>query len=303
VRSTGFKLIRAKTVFDILYMTESIGILDLLEIRGFDPKCRAKLVRHQDKRFDIPTLIRDGWFDLYQAHQAREIFGDCDYIVSFTGDGGTRAKFLGVYRVLGVRQSRPTDIPRNSPFGQWRDTWCCFYTLEHQPQYADLEGRVVVEWGAGALAWHQHIRNKPLIELFPKGRVLEQFTDYLDFSLSHTELSDLMANSVAHRDWQASLSSVAGIYLILATDSGQQYVGSAYGASGIWGRWSQYAGNGHGNNKLLKQVVKGDSAYPSAFRYSILQVLPKSTQDSEVIRWESQYKIKLGCRATGLNAN
>ena len=131
-------------------MTESLGILDLLTIRGFDPKCRAKLVRHQDKRFDIPTLIRDGWFDQYQSHQARDIFGDCNYIVSFTGDGGTRAKFLGVYRVLGVRQSRPSDIPRNSPFVEWRDTPCCFYTLEHQPQYADLEGRVVIEWGAGA---------------------------------------------------------------------------------------------------------------------------------------------------------
>jgi hypothetical protein len=112
-----------------------------------------------------------------------------------------------------------------------------------------------------------------------------------------------MANPAAHRDWQSSLSAVAGIYLILAETTGEQYVGSAYGLTGIWGRWQQYALNGHSNNKLLKQIINGNSAYPGAFRYSVLQVLPKSTKDKEVIRWESQYKLKLGSRATGLNAN
>ena len=112
-----------------------------------------------------------------------------------------------------------------------------------------------------------------------------------------------MAHPEAHRDWQASLSSVAGVYLILAETTGEQYVGSAYGVSGIWGRWQNYAADGHGNNKLLKYLVANNSRYPHAFRYSVLQVLPKSTKDGEVVRWESQYKVKLGSRATGLNSN
>ncbi len=33
--------------------TIELGILDLLTLRGFDPNCRAKLVRHEDTRFDI----------------------------------------------------------------------------------------------------------------------------------------------------------------------------------------------------------------------------------------------------------
>jgi len=284
-------------------MEEEFGILDLLTIKGFDPKCKSKLVRHQDKRFDIANLIRDGWIDLYQAHQARSIFGDCDYIVTFTGDGGTRAKLLGVYRVLEERASTPDDIPDNSPLAEWRHRPGYFYELEHQNQYADLEGRVVIEWGAGALAWHQHMINKPVIEIFPTGRSLEPFTDYLDFSLSYRQLEDLMANPAGHRDWHSSLSAVAGIYLILAETTGEQYVGSAYGLEGIWGRWQQYVANGHGNNKLLRKIIKDDPAYPNAFRFSLLQVLPKTTKDSEVIRWETQYKNKLGSRATGLNAN
>ena len=45
------------------------------------------------------------------------------------------------------------------------------------------------------------------------------------------------------------------------------------------------------------------AAYPKRFRFSVLQVLPKSTKPKEVIAWETRYKKKLGCRVTGLNAN
>jgi len=284
-------------------MENEFGILDLLMMRGFDPTCKAKLVRHQDKRFDIAKLIRDGWIDLYQAHQGRSIFSNCDFIVTFMGDGGTRAKLLGVYRILEERASTPNDIPKESPLVEWRHRPGYFYELEHQQQYVDLEGRVVIEWGAGALAWHQHMRNKPIIEILPAGRVLEPFSDYLDFTLTYPQLQDLFSKPTAHRDWYSSLSAVAGIYLILAETTGHQYVGLAYGLDGIWGRWQQYASNGHGNNKLLRKIIRDDVAYPNAFRYSLLQVLPKTTKDSEVIRWENQYKTKLGSRAMGLNAN
>ena len=147
------------------------------------------------------------------------------------------------------------------------------------------------------------MRSKPIIEIFPPGRCIQPFADYLDFSLTHAELNELFLNPAAHRDWHASLSAVAGVYLILAETTGHQYVGSAYGLDGIWGRWQQYAANGHGNNKLLRDLIQNDPAYPNAFRYSLLQVLPKTLKDSEVVRWETQYKIKLGSRATGLNAN
>lgn len=284
-------------------MADELGIIDLLTARGFDPSCKCKLVRHQDKRYDIDALIRDGWLELYQSHQSRDVFANLDFIVAFSGDGSTRAKFLGVYRVLSGRPRTPADVPIHAPFPEWRDKPGFYYELEHQVQYADLEGRVVIEWGSGTLAWHQHLRNKPIIEIFPTGRALDPFTDYLDFSLSFHQLKDLIANPAAHRDWFSSLSAVAGVYLILAETTGAQYVGSAYGLDGIWGRWYQYAANGHGNNKLLRGLISGDRAYPDAFRYSLLQVLPKTTKDSEVIRWETQYKNKLGSRAKGLNAN
>ena len=97
-------------------MTQKLGILDLLTTFGFDANCKAKLVRHQDQRYDIPTLIRDGWMDMYQCLQAKNIFGKCDYIVSSIGDGGTRARFHGVYRILETHPLRPELIPDECPF-------------------------------------------------------------------------------------------------------------------------------------------------------------------------------------------
>ena len=284
--------------------TTELGILDLLTLRGFDPKCKAKLVRHQDKRFDIRALVRDGWIQEYQSLQARSIFGKCDFIVTFIGDGGTRAELLGVYRVINERSSTPEDVSENSPFSEWRDTEQFFYELEHQDQFANLERRVVIEWGRGVLSWHQHMRNKPIIEVYPPGRVLQRFSDYLDFSLTFQELQDLFNNSAAHRDWYSSLRAVAGVYLVLDSSTGAQYVGSACGLDGIWGRWRDYAQEGHGNNRQLRAlVVDNPDACPAGFRFSLLQVLPKTTANSEVIRVENVFKAKLGSRVTGLNLN
>ena len=284
-------------------MAIELGIVDLLKIFGFDERMKSKLVRHQDARYDIPALIRGGWFDLYQSLQARPVFKGCEQIVSFVGDGGGRARLVGVYRVLTQGAATRALVPQNCPYQEWRDTAKYHYTLERRVEFANLEGRVVIDWGSGALAWHQHLKNKPVIELFPKGRILEPFTDYLDFSLAYRQLTELVATANAHRDWVSSLSAVAGVYLILAQSSGHQYVGSAFGLDGIWGRWRQYATNGHGGNAKLRALLASDSAYPDAFRFSILQVLPKSTTAPEVIRWESQYKAKLGSRVTGLNLN
>lgn len=230
-----------------------------------------------------------------------------DFIVSFIGDRGTRAKFHGVYRVVEERPQRPEDIPANAPFADRRDQDNrFFYKLERQTQYDEFRDRVIIEWGGSTTGWHQYLTeesNKSVIEILPKGRVLQAFSDYLDFTLTYQELKELISNPEGHRDWQSSLTAVAGVYLILAETTGQQYVGSAYGLAGFWARWQQYATNGHGDNKSLQQIIRSNPAYPKSFRYSILQVLPKSTTKREVLDWERLYKMKLGSRATGLNLN
>lgn len=280
-----------------------LGILDLLELRGFDRQQAAKLVRHQDRRYDVHDLYRRGWLGAYQAFQARPIFHRNSRIVSFLGMEGGRARFVGVYRVLGHRPADQGVLPPGCPYREWLDPAHHYYELEREPGFEALEGRVIVDWGPGALAWHQKLTNKPVDEILPRGTPLPVFDDYLDFTLTHRELQEVFRRPEAHREWRVRLSAVAGVYLVLATTTGRQYVGSASGAEGLWGRWAQYAANGHGGNALLKALVEEDAAYPACFTYSVLQVLPKTLSRADVLSWERKYKDKLGSRATGLNEN
>ena len=99
------------------------------------------------------------------------------------------------------------------------------------------------------------------------------------------------------------LSSVAGVYLILNEATGEQYVGSAYGAKGILARWKDYANTGHGGNARLRALAKANTDAPNRFRFSVLQTLPRTLTAAEVIAHERRHKEKLGTRAHGLNGN
>src|SRR5207245_2727816 len=140
-----------------------------------------------------------------------------------------------------------------------------------------------------ARAWCQKLTNMPVVELLAAGRRLPVFDDYLEFTLSYHELKELYRYGEAHRDWRSALQAVAGVYLILAEKTGDLYVGSAYGATGIWGRWEQYAKTGHGDNKLLKKLLAQDKDYPERFRFSLLQILPTTFPRHEVIKRDKLY--------------
>jgi hypothetical protein len=56
-------------------MTRLLGIADLLKLRDFVMDEPAKIVRHQARRYDVNYLVRQGWFDFYQATQ--EKLGSC----------------------------------------------------------------------------------------------------------------------------------------------------------------------------------------------------------------------------------
>jgi len=283
-------------------MSKDLGIVDVLRMFGFDPSCRSKIVRHQDKRYESHELLRRGWLDTYQCFQSKPVFDNLDYIISFIGVGGTQARLLGVYKILGRRVGNIGALPPGCPYKEWQ-TNPYYYELERQPGFETLEHRVIIEWGPATQAWHQYTKNKMITQLLPKGHLLRLFTDYLDFTLTHGELRYLFEHQEANSEWRARLAAVAGVYLILATTTGRQYVGSATGIEGLWGRWAAYAADGHGGNKLLRNLVVTDGAYPNSFTYSLLQILPKTTTLAQALEWERLYKQKLGSMATGLNSN
>jgi len=285
----------------------SIDILEILGLRGFDTNRRIKLVRHQDARYDVLDLQRHGWLETYQAFQAPGVFDKVDCFICFVGVGGTRARLVGIYDVLGRKPGHEGILPAGCPFPEdWKESY--YYELRREPGFEDLENRVVIEWGRATRAWHQWLKNKEVankevVEILSSGAILPPFDDYLGFTLTHSELKDVCSQPDVNAEWRARLSAIAGVYLILATTTGQQYVGSATGVEGVWGRWTEYAKNGHGGNKLLKKLIQNDAAYPDAFKYSILQILPPTFARSVVLDSERLYKEKLGSLATGLNEN
>ena len=286
-----------------------LGVLDLLALAGFDRTASAKMVRHQHDKYPVRELLRRGWFELYQAYQARPVFDKVEYLVSFSGLTGTLARFEGVFRNRGFTHAAEGDTPPDCPWArEWKES--CrrkkgggrFYDLKRVPGFEDLEDRIIIDWGPGTLAWHQRLTNKPVVELTPKGRRLPPFDDYLEFSLSYAELRELFASPDAHREWRARLEAVGGIYLILAESTGEQYVGSASGNGGIWQRWQNYAQSGHGGNAKLRKLIAADPVSPNNFRFSILQITPKTISRDALLKREARFMAKLGSRAHGLNS-
>ncbi|MCC6597651.1 MAG: GIY-YIG nuclease family protein [Alphaproteobacteria bacterium] len=251
---------------------------------------RVKIVRHKDSRKEYRHIMKDRQALLeYQKEQGKDVFGECDYIVSFIGDERKRSRFVGVFRVSAGK-------PRNGNF---------YYDLEAVPEFEDLADRLVIDWGGGTQAWHQWYGRKPkeVIEILPRGYI-GSFPGLLEIVLDFEELRQLTSHPEANYEWRHHLSAANGVYMILDNSTGTQYVGSACGRDGIWQRWSDYArSSGTGGNRELKALIEKDPGYHRHFRFSILQTLPSNITRDEILAVENLYKNKLGSRFHGLNRN
>ena len=264
-----------------------ITIQELLYNRGLDRASPVKLVRHKDRRLDLYNLYRTdkkSFLD-YQNHQRNDVFRNVRYVVSFVGESGVLARFIGVFEVLG----------------------CDFvngfyeYKMKEQPGYDDLKERVIIRW-ENPISWHQWIRQEMEVQEISPGLHYKRFTDYFELILTYQELKEIIENQYA--DWKTILSAVQGVYLITDTHSGKLYVGVAYGELGVWGRWSEYVmTGGHGGNKMLIALLENDDSYARYFQFSILMLLPKTVTPDVAVEKERLFKNKFGTNAFGLNLN
>ena len=278
-------------------------LLNLLEKNGFDLNNSFKLVRHKSNIRSMENLIENNLFENYQCLQRRDVF-ECDYIISFIGKESTKALFWGIYKVNGkinASQSNLTD-EYISKISITESSLLNYYYLEKQNGFEDLEQRIIIDWGEGTRSWVQNKCDKHIIEIKPKGFV-EDFTGYLDFAFSFKKLEQIIKNADANYVWKNKLSAVMGIYLILDRETGKQYIGSAYGKNGIWGRWENYIKTGSGGNDLLEELLESNDMYKYNFQFTILQTLPSNLTPEEIINYEKLYKDKLGSRSFGLNKN
>ena len=282
-----------------------IRFSNIIKSYGFDLNSSFRMVRHKSSDHPIEKLIDNDLFEQYQCVNRKDRF-ECDFVISFVGKESTKAMFLGIYKVNGKIKADKANLTEEYKNEFLLDDFKLknfyYYLLEKQTGYEDLEGRVIIDWGEGTRAWVQKECDKEVIEIKPKGFV-DDFPGYLDFVLSFKKLEQIINNPDANNVWKNKLSSVYGIYLILDKKTGKQYIGSASGKEGIWGRWKTYAPHGHGGNKLLIDLLENNNDYVLNFQWSILQTLPSNLTKKEVDSYETKYKKKLGSKVFGLNSN
>jgi hypothetical protein len=268
-----------------------VKILDLPQFHRFQGDHLVKVLRHVDRKLDLWALFRQETFKDYQNGQAWDVFGNARYVISFIGERQNYAKFVGVWEVTGKQRKAEGKGYR--------------YETRELPGFDDLVARLVVKWGDGTRSWAQWLHrkgNKEVSEVLPPNYVME-FPGYYEFRLSYAQLCQMVDNPDSNREWHRMLSSISGVYIILDTQSGNQYVGSAYGKGGVWSRWRTYAKNPSGGNKLMKELLRIYPDRHNAFQFAILRVLEPGCTKEEVIAQECLIKSKLGSRAFGLNDN
>ena len=278
---------------------------DILEKVGLDP-AKVKLIRHSlgDKDFSKCYYSEPQMVWEYTRIQKPGFSKGYDYWCVFVSGEGTTARLFACYKVNGAVSATPDLKPAGFPLEGRFEGKYDYFDLEPVDNLKEYEHRLVIEWGRAALSWHQKgTTEKDVLAI--DSPVKKPFIGYDKVVLTYAELKEVVENKEVYELWQAALSAVNAVYLIVDTNtkSGQQYVGSAYGKDGLLGRWRIYVDSLHGHNKLMKEVICAHPDRYKFFQFSILQILPKTLTDDEVIHTESLWKEKLQSIRFGMNDN
>lgn len=275
---------------------------DILEKAGLDP-AKVKLIRHSlgDKDFSKCYYSEPQMVWEYTRIQKPGFSKGYDYWCVFVSGEGTTARLFACYKVNGAVSATPDLEPVGFPLEGRFEGKYDYFDLEPVDNLKEYEHRLVIEWGRAALSWHQKgTTEKDILAI--DSPVKKPFIGYDKVVLTYAELKEVVENRDVYELWQAALSAVNAVYLIVDTKSGQQYVGSAYGKDGLLGR-RIYVDSLHGHNKLMKEVICAHPDRYKFFQFSILQILPKTLTDDEVIHTESLWKEKLQSIRFGMNDN
>lgn len=169
-------------------------------------------------------------------------------------------------------------------------------------------GRVIVKYykyhqGQGRFL-SEIIDQLEVVQILPTTFDGDDFPGYDNVRMTFSQLETIIVRN--KRDWIAALENQKAVYLITDTNNGNQYVGSATSDYGmLLTRWKNYVSNGHGGNKLLKEILAqfGFEYVKKYFQYSILENYNARTDDHTILARESWWKVTLGTRAFGLNSN
>ncbi|NIJ48854.1 GIY-YIG nuclease family protein [Rhizomicrobium electricum] len=259
------------------------------------------LIRHKDTRSDRGRSPYEMWrddrpmFETYQSHQAignRSKFQRAPKWASFVATPDCKTLFVGMYDATyqGILEAERECPWRNGIVEPANSQ--DIYTINLDPAFQEFDGKLFIEWGDGTRAWVQRAdhQDKVIVELRERFQE-DPFPGFLNFSEPLSRIEFLPPG------WISTLSSSKGVYLLTCPTTHEQYVGSATGANGFWGRWLEYCRTGHGGNIGLK------SRNPSDYRVSILEVAGTDKVTEDILAMEYRWIRKLQSREMGLNRN
>ena len=237
----------------------------------------------------------EGKFKEWQEGQNNENF-KCEEILSLIHLEADKWLFGGIFKVNGVEERV------NEKTGR---TWYKYDTTE-TPGVEHLTGRAVIRFEKTFRQSYligKNFEDQLIVhELKPKRLSMGEFPGYNRVLVSMRELRTIVSQQIT--SWRSALSNVGGVYVIMDRKEGKQYVGSAYGEGGIWGRWTAYVATGHGGNQELKKLLnkRGDK-HAENFQFSILEVCDLNSSDEIILSRESHWKDVLMTRVFGYNRN
>lgn len=273
---------------------------DLLVTAGLEPS-GVRLLRHQTTAPNgrTPYVLWRDQLPAFEEYQSVQTFRNRASLAapiwaSFVVPPSGGTLFAGIYSAdrVGVAEPAWIDPLFGVPGANFTRDNLDHYRTERTADLEGYIGRLWIEWGAGARSWVQRPdrQNKPIVELTREFRE-DGFPGYTHFLANISEINSLPVT------WVAALRAARGVYLLTSAKTKEQYVGSATGDGGFFGRWANYAQDGHGGNIGLK------SSDPCDYQVSILEVSGSAASHEEIIGIEQLWKRKLQSREMGLNRN
>lgn len=286
---------------------------DLLKLQGIDP-AGVLVMRHSpvepSLKRKLPWLAveKPEVFNAYQQTQGERVekaMLSAKYVASFLAHGGSRGLFVGLYKIGKTKTLTHAAYWKVSAYAEMKAygmigfqaesrPTCLWFDLALQDAYRHWQGKLIVDWPPPGRAWWRWAdRNEIDVHaVLEENALMLAMPDWQDLILSWDDLA------VMPKSWRESLAHMRGVYFIFDSRSNKGYVGSAYGADNLLGRWISYSRSGHGGNRLLRQCD------PKDFSFSILQRVSPDMEARQIVELEATWKRRLHTLAPmGLNDN
>lgn len=279
----------------------SLGAVDRIPLAallppGFDPtQCKLNFAVHNGERHPIDTLGNDP--DNWRAWNTwRNVNDDFNrrFIFSLAQDRQDPSLWLfgGIWEVVGrrpeVRAHSYDVVERTDLMGPFVRRLYVRMALSGRNRRRNMEG-CLDDMSVASVA-EEHYVGDP----FPGH-------DRINHSLA--DLQAIVRQ--ARPDWRVALEHMKGVYVIHDQVTGEPYVGSAYGDTGVWSRWSYYAATLHGDNAGLRAHLArhGEDYFRTQMRFALLEFWSMRTDDAHVLERETYWKQVLLSRSLGHNKN